>query len=67
MAMTAERITAVGDQVLVMATWRGRGITSGAPAEWRHGQVWTMRDGRVMSRVSFPDPADALEAVGLSE
>jgi hypothetical protein len=41
MTTTAERITVVKDQVLVIATWRGRGITSGAPAEWRHGQVWT--------------------------
>jgi ketosteroid isomerase-like protein len=65
--MTAERITVANDQVLVIATWRGRGITSGAPAEWRHGQVWTVRDGQVTSLVSFPDPVDALEAVGLSE
>jgi ketosteroid isomerase-like protein len=67
MTMTAERITDVGDQVLVIATWRGRGITSAAPAEWRHGQVWTIRDGKVTSLVSSSDPADAIEAVGLSE
>ena len=67
MTMTAERITVVGDQVLVIATWRGRGITSEAPAEWRHGQVWTVRDGQVISLVSFPDLTDALAAVGLEE
>jgi ketosteroid isomerase-like protein len=65
--MTAERVIDAGDQVVVIAVWRGRGKVSGIDTELRHGQVWTMRDGKVMSLVSYPDPDDALEAVGLPE
>jgi ketosteroid isomerase-like protein len=65
--MRAERIIDAGDQVVVIAAWRGRGKRSGADSEWRYGAVWTLRDGKVTSVVSYRDPADALEAVGLRE
>jgi ketosteroid isomerase-like protein len=65
--MAAERFVDLGDQVLVIAAWRGRGKASGVPTEWRHGQVWTMRDGRAISVMTYADPAEALEAVGLRE
>jgi ketosteroid isomerase-like protein len=51
----------------VLAKWRGSGKVSGADAEWRHGAVWTLRDGKVTSIISYPDPAEALEAAGLRE
>jgi hypothetical protein len=63
----AERIIDAGDQVAVIAAWHGRGKTSGVDVEWRYGAVWTLRNGKVISLVSYSDPADALKAVGLEE
>ena len=63
----AERIIDAGNQVVVIAEWRGRGKASGVFTKWRYGGVWTLRDGRVTSIISYTDPAAALEAVGLSE
>ena len=65
--LTAERILDAGDEVAVIAVWRARGEGSGVASEWRHGAVWTFRDGKVIEAISYPDPAEALEAVGLSE
>jgi ketosteroid isomerase-like protein len=61
----AERLTDAGDQVVIIAEWRGRGKASGVYTTWRYGAVWTVRDGKVTSIVSYTDPAEALEAVGL--
>jgi ketosteroid isomerase-like protein len=62
-----EQIIDAGDRVVVIAEWRGRGKVSGAFTKWRHGAVWTLRDGKVISLISYTDPTDALKAVGLSE
>ncbi len=67
LTLTAERLIDAGDQVVAIATWRGTGKTSGAGTEWRHGAVWTLRDGRVISVVAYSEPSDALQAAGLSE
>ena len=63
----AERLIDAGDQVVVIAEWRGRGKASGVFTTWRYGAVWTLRDGKVTSIISYTDPTEALEAVGLSE
>ena len=63
----AERIIDAGDQVAVIAAWHGRGKTSGVDVEWRYGAVWTLRNGKVISLVSYSEPAEALKAVGLEE
>jgi ketosteroid isomerase-like protein len=63
----AERIIDAGDQVVVIGAWHGRGKASGVDTEWRYGAVWTLRGGKVISLVSYNDPADALKAVGLAE
>jgi ketosteroid isomerase-like protein len=63
----AEQLIDAGNQVLVIAEWRGRGKTSGVLTKWRFGAVYTVRDGKVISIDSYSDPADALKAVGLSE
>lgn len=63
----AERFIDAGDQVVVICEWRGRGKASGVSTKWRYGAVWTLRGGKVISLISYPDPADALDAVGLSE
>ena len=62
----AEQLIDAGDQVVVIAEWRGRGKTSGVFTRWRYGSVYTLRGGRVTRIDSFPDPAEALESVGLS-
>src|SRR3954467_1232750 len=63
----AERVIDAGDQVVVIAEWRGRGKASGVLTNWRYGGVWTLRDGKVTSIVAYTDPDGALEAVGLRE
>jgi ketosteroid isomerase-like protein len=65
--LSAEKIVDAGDKVVAIATWRGRGKISGALTEWRHGGVWEVRDAKVVSLISYPDPADALKAAGLSQ
>jgi ketosteroid isomerase-like protein len=67
LTMTAERLIDAGDQVVVVAVWRGRGKASDVVTEWRHGQVWTLRDGRVTSVISYREPSAAFEAAGLRE
>jgi ketosteroid isomerase-like protein len=66
-SLVAERFIDAGDQVVVIGDWRGRGKASGVVSNWRHGAVWTLRDGKVISLVSYSDPADALKAVGLEQ
>ena len=63
----AEQVIDAGDQAVIIAEWQGRGKASGVFTKWRYGAVWTLRDGKVISVVSYTDPAAALEAVGLSE
>ncbi|HST33773.1 MAG TPA: nuclear transport factor 2 family protein [Solirubrobacteraceae bacterium] len=65
--LIAERFIDAGDQVAINGYWRGRGKASGVVTDWRHGSVWTLRDGKAISVVSYSDPADALKAVGLAE
>ena len=67
LTLTAERIFEAGDRVAVIAVWHARGAGSGVVSEWRHGAVWSFRDGKVIEAISYPDPAEALAAVGLSE
>jgi ketosteroid isomerase-like protein len=65
--LAAERIIDAGDQVVSIAVWRARGKASGVDTEWRIGAVFTVRQGKVVSIVSYTDPDDALEAAGLRE
>ena len=67
LTLTAERIVDAGEEVVVVAAWRGRGRVSGVPTEWRHGEVWNLRQGKVTSLISYAEPSAALEAAGLSE
>jgi ketosteroid isomerase-like protein len=67
LTLHAERIIDAGDQVVVLAVWRGRGKASGVATEWHHGGVWTLREGRVISVESYKEPTEALEAAGLSK
>ena len=62
-----DAITDAGDRVLVSVTTRGRGKQSGVEASWDVWQVWTLRDGKIVTGVGFTDRDEALEAAGLSE
>ena len=65
--VTPERFLEKGDQVVALFTLEGRGKASGTPVVLRAANVWTFRDARVVALVGYPDRAEALEAVGLSE
>jgi ketosteroid isomerase-like protein len=55
----------VGDDVVVVGVFKGRGRASGATVEATITQVYTVRDGKIVRHVLFQNRADALEAVGL--
>ena len=63
-----EEFLQVGDRIVtrVLIRARPRRGTS-AILEIRHGEVWTMRDGKAARLETFPKFEEALEAVGLSE
>jgi ketosteroid isomerase-like protein len=64
---TAEEVIDAGDRVVTVELWRGRGKASRATTEVRQGSVLTISRGKVRRMVVYRDPADALEAAGLSE
>ena len=59
-------IDAGGDQVILMFREIGRS-ESGLHMDERHAELYALREGKVVSRKGFSDPAEALEAVGLSD
>jgi ketosteroid isomerase-like protein len=64
----AERIIDLGgDRVLVLSRHTARGKQSGVPIEHEIGDLFTLRDGRVVHWDSYWDRADARRAAGLSE
>ena len=54
-----------GDQVVVITSETTK--SSGPEITERHAEIYTLRDGAVIHWRAFLDPAEALEAVGLSE
>jgi ketosteroid isomerase-like protein len=61
-----ERFVDAGDDVVVIATMRGRGA-SGLETQWRQGYVWTVQNGKAIRFRWFNDPQAALEAAGFTE
>jgi ketosteroid isomerase-like protein len=58
----------LGDDVLVLVAFGGRGKTSGTPVEGQFGgNLFSFRHGKVVRLATFTDRRDALEAAGLSE
>ena len=57
----------LGDRVLIVATHHARGRISGVPTTQQAGWLYTLRDGKVVRCVAYPDREEALEAAGLSE
>jgi ketosteroid isomerase-like protein len=62
-----EVVDAGGGDVVVRIHQAGTGRGSGAAVSFYFGQLWTVRDGKVVEFRAFPDFEQALEAVGLSE
>jgi ketosteroid isomerase-like protein len=56
-----------GDRVLCMTRWRGTGRSSGLPVELLEAIVYSVRNGLLSEGRVFPDRAEALEALELSE
>jgi|SRR6185295_9840740 len=62
-----ERFFAQGDRVVAFITIRRRPAGSGAELTIRIGELWTVRDGKLVRGQAFADHQKALKAVGLSE
>ena len=62
-----QRLIDAGDQVVALVTAHVRGRGSGIELEVPIGNVWTIRDGLAVRFELFLNPAEALEAAGLSE
>jgi ketosteroid isomerase-like protein len=56
-----------GDLVVLAATHRGRGRTSGIEVHGEMGYVYTVREGKIVRGELFHTPAQALEAVAGGE
>ena len=55
------------DAVVVDVRLTAKGKRTAIPVEQRFTQVWTMREGKAVRVRAYASPADALEAVGLTE
>jgi ketosteroid isomerase-like protein len=64
---TAERIIEAEEHVVSVETWRGRGRASGVEIEMPQACIWSISDGKITRMIRYGDPAEALEAAGLSE
>jgi ketosteroid isomerase-like protein len=62
-----EALHDAGDKVVAIMRQRGRSKATGLQVDMAFGQVWTIRDSKLARMEMYADPAEALEAVGLSE
>ena len=62
-----ERIEDLGDRIVALLTFDGRGRGSGVEVSLRVGHVATVREGRVAKLVSIASWDETLEAVRLRE
>jgi ketosteroid isomerase-like protein len=66
-SLRAERlIDAGGDRVVALALQSATGKHSGVPVEMNLGQIYDLRDGRMVRVTNYFSHAEALEAAGLS-
>ena len=57
----------LGDVVMLIASHRGRGRTSGVEVEWQTGYLYGLREGKITRVELFGDPAKAREAARRAE
>jgi ketosteroid isomerase-like protein len=62
-----EELTDAGDRVLCVTRWRGTGRGSGLRVELLEAIVYSFHDGLLIEGRAFPDRAEALETLRLSE
>jgi ketosteroid isomerase-like protein len=62
-----EEIRDVDDLVYVVLTQHGRGKGSGIEVETRYAVLYEIKGGKISRMTAYNDPAEALEAAGLSE
>jgi ketosteroid isomerase-like protein len=55
----------LGDFVLVMVRYTGRGETSGIEMDQKFATLYELRDGKTLTMRDYPTRAEALEAAGL--
>jgi ketosteroid isomerase-like protein len=65
----ADEFIDMGDQVLVLAQFRGRGKASGLSVDAMHqgAALFRVRDGKVVGLTTYTDRDEALEALGPRE
>jgi ketosteroid isomerase-like protein len=61
-----EQLFEVDGRVVLIASTLGVGDASGVAVEWRWGQIYTFRDGKISEVDNYWDAEEALEAVGRS-
>jgi ribosomal protein S18 acetylase RimI-like enzyme len=61
----AEDFVAVGDSVVVLARYTGRGKDSGVAVDTKGAHLWTLRDGRAVRLEVFSSRERALAAAGV--
>jgi ketosteroid isomerase-like protein len=62
-----ERIEDLGDRVLVLFTFHGKGRGSGVEVDLNRATLVTIREGRMLQMRTFADWSEALEAAGLQD
>ena len=62
-----ERIVGTGDCLVSIQRAHGVAEHTGIEFDQSYAYIWTFRDGKVVHLISYMNPADALEAAGLSE
>jgi ketosteroid isomerase-like protein len=59
-----EKVTELGDNVIVCVRHVARGAQSGAETVRREVHVWTFRDRKAIRMAEYPDEESALSALG---
>jgi ketosteroid isomerase-like protein len=62
-----ERIVDARDHVVLVIRMTGRGRSSGVDVSIRAADVFTLRDGRIVHHVGYPDAAEALREAGVQD
>ncbi len=65
--VVAEELRELGERVLVLGRFQGRGRGSGVPVDSPVGIIYDLRGGKASRVRSYLDHGEALRAAGLSE
>jgi ketosteroid isomerase-like protein len=62
-----EEASEVGDSILLVASHRGRGRSSGVNVEGQTAYVYGVREGKVMSAALYGSREEALRSIGMAQ